>query len=343
MKAVTFHEHGGPEKLRYEDVPVPSIGPDNVLVRVKACAVNHLDIWIRQGIPAYKLSLPHIPGADIAGVVESTGSAVSGIVPGDKVVVSPGLSCFRCPFCLAGDDNLCTTYRIIGAQVNGGYAEFVSVPAVNILPMPDNLTFEEAAAYPLTFLTAWHLLIGRAGIRPGQDVLILAGGSGLGSAAIQIAKLAGARIFTTAGSDRKLEQAKSLGADFGIPYEREDFSARVLEMTDGRGVDVVFDHVGAATWGKSLASLAKNGILLACGTTTGGDVQMNIRPLFMRQQTILGSTMGRRAELVEITRLMGTGRLKAIIDSIYPLEKAREAQERMLNRENFGKIVLKID
>ncbi|MBI5197789.1 MAG: zinc-binding dehydrogenase [Nitrospirae bacterium] len=340
MKAVRFHEHGGPEVLRYEDAPVPANGPDEAHDRDKACSDNHLDIWIRQWNPAYRLALPHILGCDIAGIVESVGPAITGVAPGQKVVVAPGLSCFRCSFCLSGDDNLCTTYRIIGAQVDGGYAEFAAVPAVNLIPMPDNLSFEQAAAYPLTFMTAWHMLIHRAGLKPGLDVLILAGGSGLGSAAIQIAKLSGARVFTTAGTDSKLERAKTLGADVGIPYEREDFSKKILELTEGRGVDVVFDHIGTATWEKSLASLAKNGKLLTCGTTTGGDVKMNLRSLFMRQQTILGATMGTRAELVEITKRMAIGSLKPVVDSVYPLREARAAQERMLARENFGKIVL---
>ncbi len=340
MKAAVFHEHGGPEALRYEEVPTPKPGRGEALIRVKGCSVNHLDIWIRQGIPAYSMTLPHISGCDIAGIVEEGGPDTPGVSPGQKVVVAPGLSCFGCEPCLAGRDNLCATFRILGANVDGGYAEFATVPTRNLLPLPENLSFEEGAAYPLVFLTAWHMLIHRAGLRPGETVLVLAAGSGIGSAAVQIARLAGARVLAAAGSDEKLGRAKHLGADTGINYTREDFSKRVKELTDGRGADVVFEHVGEATWEKSLASLAKNGRLVTCGATTGGEVRITLRPLFMRQQTILGSVMGTRAEFAEITRLMGMGRLKPVVDSVYPLKEARQAQERMLARENFGKIVL---
>jgi len=340
MKASIFREHGGPEVLRYEEVATPKPGRGEALIRVKGCSVNHLDIWIRQGIPAYSMTLPHISGCDMAGIVEEAGPETPGVSLGQKVIVAPGLSCFRCEPCLAGHDNLCTTFRILGANVDGGYAEFAAVPAVNLIPLPENLSFEEGAAYPLVFLTAWHMLIRRAGLRPGETVLVLAAGSGIGSAAVQIAHIAGARVLATAGTDEKLERAGQLGADTGINYNREDFSKRVKELTDGRGADVVFEHVGEATWEKSLASLAKNGRLVTCGATTGGEVRMALRPLFMRQQTILGSVMGTRAELAEITRLMGMGRLKPVVDSVYPLKEARQAQERMLARENFGKIVL---
>lgn len=342
MKATIFREFGGPEKLVYEDVPVPSIGRDEVLIRVKACSINHLDIWVRQGIPAYKLTLPHISGCDIAGIVEATGEDIdsSRIRVGDRVIVAPGLSCFRCANCLAGMDNLCESYRIIGAQVDGGYAEYAKAPGINIIPMPEGISFEEAAAFPLTFLTAWHMLIGRANLSPGEDVLIIAAGSGIGVAAVQIAKLAGARVIATAGTDEKLERARILGADEVINYTKEDITRRVKDITGGKGVDVVFEHVGPATWDKSIATLAKNGRLITCGATTGPEVKVDLRYIFMRQQAIMGSTMGTRGELLHITKLIGQRRLKPVIDSVYPLSEARQAQERMLRRENFGKIVL---
>ena len=342
MKAAIFREFGGPEKLIYEDVPVPSIGHDEVLIRVKACSINHLDIWIRQGIPAYRLTLPHISGCDIAGIVEAIGQDIdhSVIRVGERVILAPGLSCFRCANCLAGMDNLCESYRIIGAQVDGGYAEYTKAPGINIIPMPEGVSFEEAAAFPLTFLTAWHMLIGRADLSPGEDVLIIAAGSGIGVAAVQIAKLAGAQVIATAGTDEKLERARTIGADEVINYTKEDFAKKVKDITNGKGVDVVFEHVGPATWDKSIASLAKNGRLITCGATTGPEVKLDLRYIFMRQQSIMGSLMGTRKELLQITELIGQGRLKPVIDSTYPLSEACQAQERMLMRENFGKVIL---
>ena len=342
MKAAIFNEFGGPEKLLYKDVPVPAIGRDEVLIRVKACSINHLDIWIRQGIPAYKLSLPHISGCDIAGIIEATGEDIdsSRIKAGDRVIVAPGLSCFRCANCLGGIDNLCENYSIIGAQTDGGYAEYAKAPAINIIPIPDGISFEEAAAFPLTFLTAWHMLIGRAHLAPGEDVLIIAAGSGIGVAAVQIAKLAGARVIATAGTDEKLGRAKSIGADEVINYTTDDIAQKVRSFTNGKGADVVFEHVGPSTWEKSMSSLAKNGRLITCGSTTGPEVKLDLRYVFMRQQSIMGSVMGTRKELLQITGLIGQRRLKPIIDSTYSLSDACQAQERMLKRGNFGKIIL---
>lgn len=340
MKAVVFHEHGGPDKLSYEEVPVSKIAADEVLVKVKACSINHLDIWVRQGIPAYKTQLPHISGCDIAGIVEKVGEKVEGIRPGDEVVVAPGLSCFKCEYCLSGNDNICTSYKIIGAHTDGGFAEFAKAPAINIIPKPENLSFEEAAAYPLVFLTAWHMLITEAGLKPGQAVLVLGAGSGIGSAAIQIAKLAGAFVIATAGAEDKLKKARELGANEVINHEKEDFSKKAKEITGGRGVDIVFEHVGPATWDKSILSLAKNGTLVTCGATTGPEIRMDLRYVFSKQLSILGSIMGTRADLLEVTRLMSRGRLKPVIDSVYPLKEARTAQERMLERKNFGKIIV---
>ncbi|HEY4484901.1 MAG TPA: zinc-binding dehydrogenase [Nitrospiria bacterium] len=340
MKAAVFYENGGPEMLVMADLPVPAPGDDEVLIRVRACSINHVDIWVRQGIPAYKTIFPHISGCDIAGVVDTIGRGVSGIKPGDKVLVAPGLSCFRCAYCLSGRDNMCLTYKILGAHTPGGYAEYAVVPAVNVLAMPNILRFEDAASFPLAYLTAWHMLITRAELKAGQEVLVLAAGSGIGVAAVQIAKLAGAWVIAAAGRDDKLEKAKALGADEVINYQREDFSEKVRDLTGGKGVDIVFEHVGPETWEKSLTSLAKNGKLVTCGATSGAEARTDIRYVFSRQLSILGSMMGTRSELLEITKLMEIGKLKPVIDSIYPLAEARKAQERMLSRNIFGKLVL---
>jgi NADPH:quinone reductase-like Zn-dependent oxidoreductase len=340
MKAIIFREHGGPEKLLYEDVPDPVISDEEVLIAVKACSINHVDIWVRQGIPAYRPTFPHICGCDVSGIVEAVGRNVVGIRPGERVIVAPGISCFRCAYCLSAQDNMCISYKILGAHVNGGYAQWVAVPASNVLPLAGTLSFEEAASFPLVFLTAWHMLITRTQIKPGQEVLILAAGSGVGSAAIQISKLAGAWVIATAGSEEKLEKAKTLGADEVIDYRREDFSKKVRELTGGKGVDIVFEHVGPDTWQKSLTSLARNGKLVTCGATSGAEARTDIRYIFSRQLSIMGSMMGTRSELLEVTKLMEIGKLKPVIDSIYPLKEARQAHEYIRDRRNFGKVIL---
>lgn len=340
MKAVLFREHGGPDKLLYEEVPMPVMAQEDVLIRVKACALNHLDIWIRQGNPAYPMPLPHISGSDIAGVVEEVGSRVEGVKVGERVLVSPGLSCWRCEFCLAGQDNFCRTYSIIGAIRDGGYAEYVSVPFRNVLPIPDNLTFEQAASFPLVSVTASHMLFALAGLQHGETVLVMGAGSGVGSMAIQMAKLAGARVITTVGSDDKVPKAVLLGADAVINHAKENVAERVRLLTEGKGVDVVIEHIGPDVWDLSLQALSKGGRLITCGATTGAEVKLDLRYVFSRQLTIKGSYMGTRAELVKAAELMGQGRLKPVIDRMFPLEEARAAQELMLSRKFFGKIVL---
>ncbi len=339
MKAARFHQHGGPEVLRYEDAPVPEPGAGEVLVRVKACALNRLDMWIRQGIPAFQITLPHIGGCDVAGVVERVGDG-AGSKAGDRVFISPGLSCWRCEFCLSGRDNLCTTYRILGAQVDGGLAEYVKVPAINVIPIPGSLSFEQAAAFPLTAVTVWHMLFGLAKLQPAEDVLVLGAGSGVGSMAIQMARAAGARVLTTVGSEDKVDKAKTLGAEVVMYHARDDIAERVKRATGGRGVDVVIEHIGPATWEQSLKSLAKGGRLITCGATSGPEVRVDLRYLYMRQTTIVGSMMGTRAELLAAAKWVGEGRIQAVIDSTFPLKDVRAAQERMLDRKVFGKIVL---
>lgn len=340
MKAVVFHEHGGTDKLIYEEAPKPELGPGEVLVKVKACALNHLDIWVREGIPAYRIKLPHISGSDVSGEVAEIAPDVKGFTVGQKVVVFPGVSCLHCPNCLAGLDNMCETYTILGAGVDGGYAEFAKVKSINVIPMPEGLTFEEAAAFPLTFLTAWHMLITRAGLKPGETALVLAAGSGIGSAAVQIAKLTGAKVIATVGDDAKVRKAKELGADEIINYTKEDFSRRAKELTGGKGVDVVFEHVGPATWEKSILSLGKTGRLVICGGTTGPSVQVDLRYIFSRQLSIFGSMMGTHREFLEVVKLVGEKRLRPVVHAKFPLKEARQAQELMLSRNYFGKIVL---
>jgi 2-desacetyl-2-hydroxyethyl bacteriochlorophyllide A dehydrogenase len=342
MKAVVFHEHGGLEKLRYEERPDPQIKPDEVLVRVKACALNHLDIWIRQGIPAYTIALPHISGSDVAGQVERVGSQVQDVTVGQHVFVSPGLNCGTCEECRAGRDNLCPSFSVLGVKTDGGYAEFVAVPGRNVIPIPGSLSFEQAAAFPLVSVTAWHMVVTLAGLRSGETALIVGAGSGVGSMAIQIAKHLGARVITTVGSEDKIKKALMLGADEVVNHSTENLTKRVQELTGGRGVNVVIEHVGPQVWDHCLQSLAKGGRLVTCGATTGGEVKLDLRYLFSRQLTLTGSYMGTKAELLEVAKLVGSGTLKPVIDRVYPLQEARAAQAQMLSRRLFGKIVLSV-
>ncbi len=343
MKAVLFREHGGPDKLSYEDMPTPQAGSQNVLVRVKACALNHLDIWIRQGNPAYPMLLPHISGSDVAGIVEQVGGQVEGVTVGQRVFISPGISCWACEPCLSGRDNMCRTYGLVGAKTHGGYAEYVKVPFRNVLPIPENLSFEQAAAFPLVSVTASHMMFTLAGLQHGETVLIMGAGSGVGSMAVQMAKLAGARVITTVGADDKIPKAVVLGADAVIHHGREKVSERVKLLTEGRGVDVVIEHIGPEVWDSCLASLAKGGRLITCGATTGAEVKLDLRYVYSRQFTIKGSYMGTRAELAKVAELMGQGRLISVIDRTYPLKEARAAQEQLLSRKVFGKIILTVE
>lgn len=342
MKAVIFREHGGTHKLSYEDFPEPMIGPEDVLVRVKACALNHLDIWTREGNPAYPLVLPHIVGSDVAGTVDQIGSHVEGFTAGQRVCVSPGLSCWRCNACLAGRDNFCRSYGLLGAVVHGGYAEYVKVPFRNLLPIPDHISFEQAAAFPLVSVTASHMLFALAGLQQGETVLVMGAGSGVGMMAVQMAKLAGAYVITTVGSEEKVPKAKNLGADAVINHSKEKVAERVKALTERHGVDVVIEHIGPDVWDSCLESLAKGGRLITCGATTGGDVKLNLRYMYARQLTIKGAYMGTRAELVKAAELVGQGRLIPVIDRTFPLQEARQAQDLMLQRKFFGKIVLTV-
>ena len=343
MKAVIFSEHGGPEVLRYAERPEPEMGPEEVLIRVRACALNHLDLWVRRGMPGIAIPMPHIPGSDIAGEVARVGANVVGVKAGERVLLSPGISCGQCVHCLKGNDNFCRQYTLFGYRVDGGYAEFVRSPAVNAIPIPAKLGFEEAAALPLVFLTAWHMLITRAQLKPDETVLVLGAGSGVGSAAIQIAKVAGARVIATAGSELKLQKAKELGADDVFLHTIKHWSREVKRLTERRGVDVVVEHVGEATWQESLASLAVGGRLVTCGATTGYDGRIDLRYLFSRHLSILGSYMGSKAELYSVLDLVNRGLVKPVIDTVMPLEKASDAHARLEKREQFGKIVLRVE
>ena len=340
MKAIAIRLHGGLDVLRLEDLPDPEASAGRVVVGVKAVALNHLDIWVREGWAGLKLAFPHVPGADVAGVVESVGPGVKGVAPGDEVVVNPGISCGRCRACLSGDDVMCRDYSILGEHVSGGYAQKVGVPFQNVVPKPKNLSFDEAACVPLVFLTAWHALVARAGLRAGETVLVHAAGSGVGSAGIQIAKLLGATVIATAGSDTKCERARQLGADHAVNYSRQDFLTEVRRITGKRGVDVLFEHVGKATWEKSLLALARGGRLVTVGATTGYDPPTDLRHVFYRSLSILGSTMGSKGELFDVLALVEQGKLKPVLDRVLPLAEAGAAQKLLEDRAQFGKIVL---
>lgn len=338
MKAVRLHEFGGSEVLRYEDIPDAEPRKDQVLIRVKACALNHLDIWVRKGLPGVKL--PHILGSDIAGEIVAVGEYVTAFNVGQRVVLAPMHFCNHCAKCVAGLQNECPDFTVLGNAVDGGNCELIAVPAVNVIPIPDGLDFVQAASVPLVFLTAWHMLVGRAGIRPGQTVLVLGAGSGVGIAAIQIAKLFHARVITTAGDENKLEKARALGADHGIDHYKQKISQEVRKITDQQGVDIVVEHVGAATWDESVKSLKPGGTIVTCGATTGPNVGFDLRFLFSRQLNLLGSYMGTMGELHEVLRQIFAGRLKPIVDRTFALKDARAAHEYLEASQMFGKVVL---
>jgi NADPH:quinone reductase-like Zn-dependent oxidoreductase len=341
MKAVIFKEHGGPEVLQYtEQAPLPSIKADEILVQVRACALNHLDVWARGGLPGIEIPLPHILGNDIAGVVQEVGQLVTWVRAGDEVMLQPGVSCGHCIDCLRGQDNMCAEYDILGYRRDGGYAELCAAPGVNAIPKPKNLSWEEAAALPLVTVTAWHMLCTRAQVQPGETVLVHAAGSGVGSIAIQIAKLRGARVIATAGSDEKLQKARELGADEVVNYTSADWPKEVRRLTGKAGVDVVFEHTGAETWPGSLQTLRKNGRLVTCGATSGYDARTDLRQVFYRHLSLLGSFMGSKAEMLDAMNFIGRGEIRAVVDRTLPLAEARRAHELMEDRAQFGKLVL---
>src|SRR5271168_214951 len=342
MKAIVFEKHGAPEVLHYTDAPTPTIRPSEVLVRVKACALNHLDLWVRRGLPGVPIPLPHIPGSDVAGEIAEVGADVTGVRPGQKVVLAPGVTCGKCPACISGQDNRCRQFSNLGYLIDGGCAEFVRAPEVNCLPYPENLSFVEAASIPLVFQTAWHMLLSRAELQPGEDVLILGAGSGVGTAAIQIAKFFGARVIATASTDEKAAKATELGADHVVNLKTQKIREEVRRITNKRGVDVVFEHVGTATWDESLASLAYAGRLITCGATTGYDARLDLRLLFAKQLSLMGSYMGTKSDLHSVMRLVAAGRFRPIIDKIFPLSEAAAAHAYLESGAQFGKVVLSV-
>lgn len=340
MKAVRIHQFGGPEVLQYEDVPDPQPQKDQVLVRIKACSLNHLDLWVRNGLPGVKL--PHILGSDIAGDIVEVGEYVAGLNPGQRVLIAPIHFCGHCVKCLAGLQNQCREFTVLGNAVDGGYCELIAVPAANIIPIPDSLDYTQAASVPLVFVTAWHMLVGLAQVRPGQTVLVLGASSGVGIAAIQIAKLFHCRAITTAGDESKLEKAKALGADHGINHYTQKISEEVRKITNKEGVDIVVEHVGAATWDESVRCLKTGGTLVTCGATTGAEVKIDLRHLFARQLRLLGSYMGTMGELRDVLGHVFAGRLKPVVDRTFPVSEARAAHEYLAKSRMFGKVILTV-
>lgn len=340
MRAVVLRKHGGPEVLTVEELPEPHAGPGEVRVRVAAVAMNHLDLWVRNGLPHLKLEYPFRLGADVAGTVDELGPGVRGVAVGDEIVVNPGHSCGRCRDCLSGRDNLCRHYRLMGEDLPGGYCEKIVVPAQNVVPKPKAISFSDAAALPTTFLTAWQMLTRKAPVRPGDDVVVMAAGSGVGVAAIQIAKLHGARVIATASSDDKLARARTLGADETINHASQDLVAEVKRLTGKRGADIIFEHVGADVWPKLILALGRGGRIVTCGATSGWDARTDLRHVFFRQLEILGSTMGPKGDLFPILDHVGAGRLRAVVDRTMPLVEAQAAHRLLQDRVVFGKIVL---
>jgi NADPH:quinone reductase-like Zn-dependent oxidoreductase len=340
MKAVRFHSHGDVSVLRYEDAPDPVAQPGDVVVRIRACALNHLDLFQRRGLDRVAIPLPHISGADVAGEIQVVGGGLTDWAPGDRVMLQPGLSCGRCAACLAGRDNRCPHYDVLGYQSAGGYAERVAVPAANLIRLPAHVGFEAAAAFPLAFLTAWHMLFHRAALAEGETVLVIGAGSGVGQAALQLARHARARVIVTAGGAEKCARARALGAELVIDHHADDVVAAVRHATDGRGADVVVEHVGAATWARSVRCLARGGRLVTCGATTGHEASLDLRHLFARQLSLLGSYMGEKAELLRASALLFGGHVAPVVDRTFPLSDAAQAHRYLEESRQFGKVVL---
>jgi len=342
MRAVVMRARGGPEVLEVAELPVPEPGPKEVRVRLKAAALNHLDVWVRKGVASPKLPLPHVLGADGSGVVDAVGPGVEGFAPGDEVVINPGLSCGRCERCLAGEDNLCPRYQILGEHRHGTYAEYVVLPEANLAPKPKNLSFEEAAAIPLTFLTAWQMVVDKLGVRPGDDVLVMAAGSGVSVAAIQIAKLFGARVIATAGSEDKLRRAKALGADETVNYTHPDWPKEVRRLTGGKGADKVVDHTGALYFEGVIKATANGGRIAIAGASSGYEGTLPFAHVFYRQLSILGSTMASKSRLFPILRFVEEAKLKPVVGQVLPLEAGAEGHRLLEERRVFGKVVLQV-
>jgi NADPH:quinone reductase-like Zn-dependent oxidoreductase len=345
MRAVVIEEHGGRDKLKLTDFPDPAPGAGDVLVRVRACGLNHLDLLVREGRVPVPVPMPHILGCEVAGHVAALGDGLTDdrLYVGQPVAVLTRISCGRCEYCRAQQDNLCLESRAVGLATHGGYAEYVRVPARNVIPLPEAVSCEDAAASVMSMLTAWHMLLTRAQLRSGETLLVIAAGSGIGSAAIQIGRMVGARVIATAASDDKLERAWGLGADEAVNTTRSDLVAEVRRLTDKRGVDVVFEHVGAATFSRSVDCMARNGRLVTCGAHTGREVTLDLWTLFAKQLQLVGSYLGTRGELRELLQVMATGRLRPVIDRRFTLDQAAEAHRVLEERQQFGKLLLVLD
>jgi len=343
MKAIFFERHGGPEVLTLGDLPEPVTRPGTVKVDVRAASLNHLDLFVRRGLPGMTIPLPHIPGCDAAGVVNELGEGVTGVKIGDRVLMNPSISCGTCEFCQRGDATMCTSYQLIGEHTSGTCCERIVIPAENAIPFPDSLSFEQAASLPLVFVTAWRMLITRGRLRAGEDVLIQGASAGVGIACIQIAKVAGARVFAAASSAEKLDLCRSLGADVLINYEQEDVAKRIRQETSRRGVDVVVDYVGKTTWLRSLQSLCRGGRLVTCGATTGYNPEEDLRHIFYRQLEVIGSTMGSRNELMAPLQLVFAGRMRPVVGAVFDMKDAADAHRAMEARRALGKIVIRVN
>jgi len=343
VRAVVIHRHGGPEVLTLEpDWPDPVAGPGEIVVRVAACALNPLDVFTREGMPGEPTPLPHVTGGDVAGVVSAVGPGVSRPVVGDRVVLNPSWGCGHCEYCRQGEVPRCLRVHMLGEMDPGGLAELVKAPAAQAIPIPDGYPFEEAACLPVTFGTAWRMLVTRGRVRPGEDVLVHGAGGGVGIAAVQIAKLAGARVFATASGAAKLDRIRALGADVGIDYaEDRDWDVTVRRLTGKRGVDLIVETVGAATWERSIRALGKGGRLVTSGASSGPIGATDIRYLFRREHAILGSNGWTHAELLTVTRFAWQGRLRPVVDRVLPLERAADGERALERREVFGKVVIR--
>jgi len=340
MKALCFHQHGGPDVLRYEDVADPTPGKGQVLVEVRACALNHLDIFVMHGWPGLDLEMPHWGGADIAGVVAGLGEGVTGFETGLGVVIDHGINPFEDEFTRRGEHSMSPRYMIIGEHFRGGFAKYVTAPAKNLVRMPDDIDFPEACAPLLVTLTAWRMLLKRGKLQAGETVLAVGAGGGVNSAAIQIAKMAGATVFVVASNAEKAEKARELGADFAIDRSVTDWGKEIRRLTANRGVDLVVDNVGAATLNISMAVAARGGRIVIVGNTSGPQVEIDVRRIFGKQISLIGSTMGGPQDFRDVTRLLWSGRIKTVLGEVIPLSLGRRAYEIMQRGQMFGKIVL---
>ena len=337
MKSIRIHAHGGVEQLRIDDVEQPRPGPRQILMEVKAAALNHLDLWIRKGLPG--LRLPLTLGSDGSGVVKEVGSEVTQFSVGDRVLAQPGYGCGSCQDCLGGRENYCPKYGIIGEHFDGVQAQFAVLDEAQVIHQPSNISFEEGAAIPLVYLTAWEMVVNKCAVKPTDTVLVVAASSGVGSAAVQIARAHGARVIATAGT-AKLEKARALGADFVLDHYKQNVAKEVKKITGGRGAEIVVDHAGSATWESSMRSLAKGGKLTLCGSTTGFHVSFDLRFLFIRQQSILGTTMGTRSDIFRILQLVEAGKMKGVVDRVFPFTEVAKAHEYLESGQQFGKVIL---